>query len=197
MKNLLRVLFTSLLLIGLSASNPANKKVVVLDIGHGGTDLGAHNENGSEKEITLAIAKRVKALAANSDIEIILSRDSDLFLSLADRMALVKEVHASAVLSLHVNTSNNPEHNGSEIYIDAKKNENKNSKAVAESINKNMPVSLEGGPVKKGSFYLLKNVNCAASILELGYLTNFQDLAYLQSEKGQEEIAKAIFEGLK
>lgn len=195
MKSLLKFLCVSIILFGLSATN-IDKKVVVLDIGHGGNDFGAKSETISEKDLNLAIAKKVKALALESDIEVVLSRDSDKFLSLADRVAFIKRVNPSAVLSLHINTSKNLEHHGAEIYINPD-NGDIASKALAEKINQHLPIALKKGTVKTGNFYLLKNMSCPATIVELGYLTNTKDLSYLKSELGQAEIAKAILESIR
>ena len=62
MKNLLRVISVVALGVLLSFSFSKEKKVVVIDAGHGGTDLGATREGVSEKEIVLNVAKKIKAL---------------------------------------------------------------------------------------------------------------------------------------
>ena len=62
MKNLLRIMSVVALVVLLSFSFSKEKKIVVIDAGHGGNDLGANRNGISEKEIVLNIAKKIKAL---------------------------------------------------------------------------------------------------------------------------------------
>jgi N-acetylmuramoyl-L-alanine amidase len=93
--------------------------IVVIDAGHGGMDPGASGPDGThEKDVTLAIAQ---ALAARIDQEpgmhAILTRDSDRFILLPDRMRLARAAHADLFVSIHADSVPNSEITGASVYV--------------------------------------------------------------------------------
>lgn len=120
---------------------------IVIDPGHGGHDGGAVGKRGlKEKTITLDIAKRLKNLIERSmpHVEVVLTRSSDIYVSLEDRIRIAHRKPGDLFLSLHVNSSESKAAGGFEIYsldvasdrhaerLAARENkiENKNSKGV-------------------------------------------------------------------
>ncbi|MBI3786291.1 MAG: N-acetylmuramoyl-L-alanine amidase [Deltaproteobacteria bacterium] len=98
---------------------PARRRLkIVLDPGHGGKDPGAFGVGGiAEKDIVLAIAKRLRdRLADEPDLDVVLTRDSDVFLRLEERTALANAEHADLFLSIHGNASTNANASGAETY---------------------------------------------------------------------------------
>ena len=94
-----------------------HNQVVVLDPGHGGEDLGAHNRLLVEKKLTLDLAKKVRErLQKQSGTIVLLTRENDLFLPLDTRFGLANDIQATAFVSLHVNASPRSESNGVESY---------------------------------------------------------------------------------
>lgn len=91
---------------------------IVLDPGHGGKDPGAIGVNGIlEKDIVLAVAKKLaKRLRAELGIQVVLTREDDSFIPLEDRTAVANAEDADLFISLHVNSSPNPEAKGVETY---------------------------------------------------------------------------------
>jgi N-acetylmuramoyl-L-alanine amidase len=92
--------------------------IVVLDPGHGGGDVGATSQHGGqEKEITLDIARRVKALLERRhQLKVQLTRDDDTFVPLARRTAFANRKEGAVFVSLHVNASENHNLEGLEAY---------------------------------------------------------------------------------
>lgn len=92
--------------------------IVVLDPGHGGSDVGATSPfGGEEKEITLDIARRVKALLERRyQLKVQLTRDDDSFVPLARRTAFANRKDGAVFVSLHVNASENHDAAGLEAY---------------------------------------------------------------------------------
>lgn len=92
--------------------------IVVLDPGHGGGDVGATSAfGGEEKEITLDIARRVKAiLERRYQLKVQLTREDDTFVPLARRTAFANRKEGSVFVSLHVNASENHDADGLEAY---------------------------------------------------------------------------------
>jgi len=91
---------------------------VVLDPGHGGKDPGAIGVGGvAEKDITLALGLRLKQrLASVPHIEVVLTRDTDVFLPLEERTGRANAEQADLFVSIHTNASPNPSLSGVETY---------------------------------------------------------------------------------
>ena len=82
--------------------------VIVIDPGHGGDDEGAIGPSGvKEKDVNLEISKRLKRLLENKNFKVILTRDSDRFVSLSDRTKIANEAGADIFVSIHANASKN------------------------------------------------------------------------------------------
>ena len=83
---------------------PLSVRKIVLDPGHGGTQLGATSESGvNEKEITLDIALRLRQLLQTAQFEVLMTRETDVTLSLERRASFANTNHADLFVSIHVN----------------------------------------------------------------------------------------------
>ncbi len=151
-----------------------------------------------EKNISETIAKKIKAMNKDANVEIVLLREGDHFMKLSERVAIINNLNPDLVLSLHVNSSENKDENGVQAYVSAKKEFYEKSKEKAEKIiNEVSGENLLKGKIAEANFYILKNSNCPAITLEIGYLSNNKDRVYLLSESGQNEIAAKILESVK
>jgi N-acetylmuramoyl-L-alanine amidase len=94
------------------------RRVIVLDPGHGGVDPGAISVTGVfEKQLTLAMARVVRDhLAATGRYRVVLTRDSDVFLRLRDRVAKAREAGADLFISLHADSIGSSDIRGMSIY---------------------------------------------------------------------------------
>lgn len=193
MKHAFRILGMALLVGAMSFTTPANRKLVVIDAGHGGHDIGATHGFHSEKEITSKIAKKIKGLNTNGNVDIILLRDNDDFKSLADRVDEINKLNADLVLSLHVNKNQNELASGIEAFVCDENAKHKDSKAHAEELVSILSTEkIKNRGVKTAPFMVLKKSNTAAVTLELGFISNVTDREYLTSNAGQNEIASKI-----
>lgn len=201
MKTTIKVLgiLSTALLFGLFAFKPPEeKKVVVIDAGHGGHDFGVTIYDIQEKAISEIIAKKIKALNKDSNINIVLLREGDHFMELSERVSIINNLKPDLLISLHVNSSTNAESNGADAFISSKKEFYEKSKENAEKIiNGISGENLSKRKVAEAPFYILKNSNCPAITLEMGFLSNNKDRVYLTSESGQNEIAANILESIK
>ena len=186
MKNLLRII--SIIAVGvlLSFSLSKEKKVVVIDAGHGGNDLGANRNGINEKEIVLNIAKKIKAQNQNKNLEIILTRDDDSYPSLTDRTKKINDLKPDFAISLHVNNSvkESTEKKGMEVYFQ----DNDVSKKLAANFSEKFVDS----KIKSANLDILRESKTPAILLELGFINNPEERTYLASEKGQSETAEKI-----
>lgn len=119
-------------------------KRIVIDPGHGGTDYGAIGPSGlKEKDVALDIALELaKIIKKNSDIEVILTRESDITLKLSERTALAKARRADLFISIHANASKNKKISGIEVYY-LNNTDDRASQRVAmlENINSDKTIS--------------------------------------------------------
>ncbi|MFN3884216.1 MAG: N-acetylmuramoyl-L-alanine amidase, partial [Rhodocyclaceae bacterium] len=92
---------------------------VVIDPGHGGEDPGAIGAGGSrEKDVTLAIARRLKAkINAQPNMRALLTRDGDYFIPLHQRVAKARRVKADLFVSVHADAFMKPTARGSSVFV--------------------------------------------------------------------------------
>ena len=95
--------------------NPGIQKIV-LDPGHGGSDVGAIRGDITEKAITLDVSKRVQNILEKKGYKVEMTRDTDKTVSLQDRVAFSEERHPDIFVSIHVNSSEKPEITGIETH---------------------------------------------------------------------------------
>ncbi|MFD0939894.1 N-acetylmuramoyl-L-alanine amidase [Pedobacter boryungensis] len=174
----------------------ANEFTLILDAGHGGKEIGANINGYKEKDIALAFTKKIKALAEAKGIKVVTTRADDESLSLADRL----KPQGDFLLSIHVNSepiATGGSKNGIEMYTPTSDNKLNWFKSTSMTYNlyKNL-TTVEG--IKTGNkpfqkkLFLLQNSNAAGLVLEMGYLTNKQDLKTITNEAKQDELATAI-----
>ena len=115
----------------------SRKKIIAIDPGHGGVDPGAIGVSGIyEKIITLAAAKQLKArLEGTGRYKVILTRDSDVSLGLAERREIARAARADIFMSLHADSMNNKTMRGLSVYTLSEKASDKEAEALAEQEN--------------------------------------------------------------
>lgn len=90
---------------------------VVIDAGHGGHDTGAIGKKGTrEKDVALAISKKLAAELRKRDLEVVLTREDDRFIRLEDRAKLANEAHGDLFISVHCNSAVSKKLRGVETY---------------------------------------------------------------------------------
>jgi N-acetylmuramoyl-L-alanine amidase len=110
-----------------SAAGPEGKRqeavdrllTITLDPGHGGEDPGATGRGGSyEKNVTLAIAKRLKAkIDKEPNMRAVLTRDSDFFVPLRTRVQKARRVRSDLFVSIHADAFVRRDANGSSVFV--------------------------------------------------------------------------------
>ena len=100
-----------------SAQSAGARQLVVIDAGHGGHDPGTEaGGEVAEKDLALQIAERVREALAADGVDARLTRDDDTFLTLAERTQLANRNRADLFVSIHLNSSPNPDTSGIETY---------------------------------------------------------------------------------
>lgn len=178
--------------------NPAiskiKNKVIIIDPGHGGNDTGALRAGILEKDLTLAIALKVRnELKEKGFNNIILTRSSDKTLALADRVRIANDYNADIFVSIHINSSVKTEVNGIETHYYSDKGYD-----VAKIIHKELMSNIQAVDrgLFKSKFYVINHTEAPAVLLELGFISNEQERNLLTSEKRQADSAEAIADGI-
>lgn len=96
----------------------ARTLIIVIDAGHGGEDPGAHGRGGTlEKNVTLAIARRLKRLVDESgNMRSVMTRDGDYFIELGHRVVKARNAHADLFVSIHADSYVKSRASGSSVY---------------------------------------------------------------------------------
>ena len=113
------------------------KKIIVLDPGHGGKDPGAIGYSGVyEKNITLAMAKELKVILEKEGYKVHLTRSTDIFIPLRDRVKIARKYNADLFMSIHADSAVNRSAKGLSVYTLSETASDKEAAALAERENK-------------------------------------------------------------
>ncbi|MFD2446727.1 N-acetylmuramoyl-L-alanine amidase [Bacillus sp. CGMCC 1.16607] len=177
-----------------------SSQVVMIDPGHGGTDPGAIGFGLLEKNVVLDTALEVQTLLKNTPIQIKLTRETDVFPSLRDRVSMAKAAKANAFISIHANASNGKA-SGTETfyYRSAAVNPNwEDSSLLASFIQERMVQAwnLPDRGIKNGDLHVLRENTMPAVLVELGFIDRATDNEYLKSPEWRKKAAEAIYFGI-
>lgn len=168
---------------------------IVLDPGHGGSDSGALSSTGKmEKTYTLIVAKKVAHHLRERGAKVYLTRRKDVYATLKSRSDLANAVHADAFISFHFDSS--PQENGASgftTYYYHRKLSSRLARSVNTQLN-NLPLTNRG--IAFGDFYVLRNNNFPALLLEMGYINSERDFEQIRSRTYQNKVAADVFSGL-
>ena len=143
---------------------------VVVDAGHGGKDSGAFRRYGPpEKMVTLDVAQRLDQKLRESKIKTVMTRDSDVFIPLNDRVAIENKQKNAVFVSIHFNDSRKRRTCGFETYYHSGASSDLANRVQQKLMT--IPNSANGG-VHTANFRVLRNANCPAVLVECGYLSN-------------------------
>lgn len=196
--------------------NAGNFRTVILDAGHGGKDPGATNPLGTEATYNLALAGRIKALLEKQGFKVVLTRTSDQYFSLQERVDIANAVKDDAIfISLHFNSGGRDArgietftlsppgvaHYGAGI---------KSSDAVArrgnehDSANIALATAIHGSilrmlqentfdrGIKRARFSVLSGVRHPAILFEGGFMSHPYEARLIANEKYQIALANGI-----
>lgn len=196
------------------------KHVVVIDPAHGGDDMGVVGvDKVAEKDLTLAIARELKKeLAKNADLEVVLTRDSDKTMTVAERQKYIQKAQPALVLTLHINAGFGRTSSGFEMYYPGfqEKNEIQKKKTrksdggdenkylndtvrLSRLVQKNLDSLFprKGRGLREAHVPLAENLELPVLAVELGFATNPEDNKKLASGKTQKDIARALAKSIK
>lgn len=196
-----------------SANSYSTARTIIIDAGHGGYDGGAQASDGTqEKNINLAIAKKLQEYLSLGGFNVILTRDKDEGIEddssksiakrkvsdMKKRLQIINENKDAVFVSIHLNKFTTSSPKGTQVFYSPN---NEKSFELATEIQKSVVAKLQPDnerQVKKGdkSIYLLKNATIPAVIVECGFLSNSDELKLLKNAEYQSKMAFSIYCGI-
>jgi len=174
-------------------------KLIVIDPGHGGHDTGAVYEGYEEKNFTLLLSLKVRdyLLSSFKDMEIILTRTKDVFVSLGSRARLANDKKADFFLSMHLNAGGGT---GFESYVFSgaiSKETEKYREIIHEhAFNAIKKFNVVDRGFKKANYQVLRETKMPAILIESLFIDNKNDLELLNNAEFTNELSKGIAEGV-
>lgn len=173
---------------------------IILDAGHGGSDGGTQADSNRsdvvEKDVNLAVVLRMKTLLEENGLEVVLTRESDETLSLDERVRIANTNEADLFVSIHCNFfEDDSSVSGLECYY-CKGSENgmRYAEKILEKIGTGGKVETRNA--KESNFYVLKNTDIPAVLVELGYLSNTRESQLLSEKEYQETLTEELVNGI-
>lgn len=190
-------------------SDKLNKKVIVLDPGHGGKDPGAIGVYSTiyESHLNLLIAQKTKAELERMGATVIMTREADTNLSLDERILMTRRYNPDLFISIHHDASTSSVNSGTHTFYYTSY-----SMALAKAIHNNIVnayvqnqiipqntaeyAKIDLG-IKFYPFAVVRVEECPSVLVECGFLTNAVNASGLLNEGNQNAIASAIANGIK
>ena len=168
-------------------------RVIVVDAGHGGSDVGATRAGIYEKDITLDISKRVADLLTNKGYHVEMTRRKDDTVSLQDRVLFTEEKNADLFVSIHVNSSVSEEPYGLETHYYTDE-----SYAFAQEVHKSLAQKIDSKDrgLFKSKFYVINNSIAPSILVETGFISNTAERNSLVTDERKQKTAEAVVNGI-
>ena len=188
---------------------PEATPLIVIDAGHGGTDGGTTIYGILEKDVVLDIATKVEDALLARGVKVVMTRRTDVGMSLAERAAVARQFPGALFVSLHVNRFQSPRVRGAETYYTTpivptmlrlepgdkgRPYRDERSKELADRILAEIEQRV-GMPVRgsrPSQLYVTKEIPAPSVLVECGYLSNPHDARLLSRAEGRKNIAMAV-----
>lgn len=171
-----------------------NGLTIVVDPGHGGDDKGTTGARGTyEKTITLKTAELLAAKLKSAGATVHLTRETDRYLSLQDRVWTSLEKDADAFISLHYDANLDSSITGFTTYY-----QHAHQAPLAKSINQGLDstISLKNRGAQPADYYVLRENRENAVLIELGFLSNPSEELNVNTNNFREQATYGIYTGI-
>lgn len=178
-----------------------DEKTVCLDPGHGGTSSGAVLGSRFEKDDTLRLSLLVKDILEERGYTVVMTRDDDSDVSLAERCKIANKARASLFVSIHRNSSSSPTATGVEMWVHSGNPTDDNLLAQnildcfdTLQIMKNRGIYTGYRDGENMNYYINRNTKMPSVLAEIGFISSKEDNK--KYDKNIDEYAKAIADGI-
>ena len=171
---------------------------IAIDPGHGGKDNGAVWGFAEEDDINLIIAFFLRYELEKSSYQVVLTRETDEYVSLSDRVMMAELNHVDLFLSIHCDAFHNTTVNGISTHVYTRPGEE--TEDIADGVHRaliyDFPDHSNRG-VKRSNFYVLRKTQMPAILVECEFLSNPKTNRFLREPENQLALAQAIAKGLR
>ncbi|XMB67946.1 N-acetylmuramoyl-L-alanine amidase [Mycoplasmatota bacterium zrk1] len=204
MKRIFFVVSICILIIHLFIVRTHEKEMAIyIDPGHGGYDGGAVGSDGTnEALIALEVSKLLMNYFEEVGIKVYMTRDGDYDLSnqgsnkkredIHKRVKIINESDAELFLSIHLNAIGSSKWSGAQTFYYGDNLEL--AKSIQNSLKNNLGTHRKAKYIN--NIYLLEHSNKPGVLIEIGFLSNYNELELLKTEKYQDQVAYAIYFGV-
>lgn len=180
------------------------ENLVVLDPGHGGSEPGAICGSFKEKDVNLDIALRVGKILEARGIEVAYTRKTDCYVSRPDRCEIANRLNAAAFVSIHNNSSDSSDPNGTESYYYAPLDnaelfmQKDQRSSLANYLQEELVDHLDrkNRGVKQAAFTVLVQTEMPSALVEIAFMSNAEEQQLLTKSSFKDQAAKAIADGI-
>jgi N-acetylmuramoyl-L-alanine amidase len=167
---------------------------IAVDAGHGGSNTGAVGASGArEKDLTLAIAQRLRQELEQQGDRVLMTRDADLSVDNGDRILRLRQANPDLLVSIHVNSSGNKAVRGTSTYYRYVAFRPLSTALYAEMLRTGLPGF---GNVGNFNFGLNGPTEYPNALVETAFVSNPEDERLLTSPEFQQQMAKRMAKGL-
>lgn len=190
--------------LDLKGMHEVYEKIVVVDAGHGGSQPGAVKKDIQEKHLNLDIVLKLKELLDEVDetkLKVFYTRLDDTNPSLTDRAYMANQLDADLFISVHNNASGDGKFsslNGTMVLYSPDENDD-SSERLAQICLENVNASTGSkdlGLVEADHIYIVRASEVPVALIEVGYMTNVNELNNLCTPEYQRKVAQGIYNAI-
>lgn len=186
-----------------AAPGPLSGKIIVLDPGHGGSNDGAMHNAVREADVNLAVGLKLRDKLVAVGATVILTRSDDRDVAFPDapsadelqaRVDFAKASDADVFVSLHANAHPTKPETAGAISFYPTGRPNDLARAIQSGLVYEVGMTDKG--VRPANFYVLRNNDIPAALIETGFLTNKAEAARIADDTYQNQLAEGIMKGI-
>jgi N-acetylmuramoyl-L-alanine amidase len=189
---------------------PLSGKIILVDPGHGYPDPGAGPKDAIEKDIALSVSFKIRDFLQQQGALVVMTRETDTDLAdpglkgyskrkaqdLRRRVEMINDPQVDFYISVHLNAIPEPQWRGAQVFYSPQFIENKRAaKFIQAELRRNLE-NTDRRAKPMASTYMLKYAQKPGVLVEIGFLSNPEEKEHLKTEKYQEQVAAAVYNGI-
>lgn len=172
------------------------RSTIVIDPGHGGGRTGAQYEGIAEKAINLSVSQKLQAILGGYGYNVVMTRTGDTDVGLYERADIANAVEADLFVSLHSNAAPDyPDFSGIYTYYHPSSGRGARLAQAVQTPLTRLTGGIDRG-IKSADFVVLRETEMCAVLVEMGFMTNHDELMDLIDDGYQDKLAQGIAEGI-
>ncbi len=168
---------------------------IYIDVGHGGNDPGAGKAPVVEKDLVLDISLKLKDELELRSISCFINREDDRDISLSERVEQANSLDCSLFLSVHIDSFKNSQPSGVSTLYNPYSEISAQYAEIMQSHIKNLGMK-DRNTIPRSDLYVLRLTEMPAILLELGFISNPQDVKFLTNEDSVKKLVTSIADGI-